>query len=161
MIIIKEGPSFELLPNCNTCCYAKFNVKIGDDETGKIYCNIFQQELGHKKPIRLNMYRNSTLVEPHSACPLIDKNAKEYHSEQIKNINFKEINKVEKVIKELFPKFLDYSLYTDSGTIKFRIFDTDLKNLIELKERTTRNVVIKAYDKLSFDIILTKEKINE
>lgn len=76
-----------------------------------------------------------------------------------RKMKFKEFNRIEKTIRELFPNFTDFELHSTSGIIKFRINNVSLENLNKLKEQTNRNINIdkcQFHPELGFWIVLTK-----
>ena len=71
---------------------------------------------------------------------------------------FDQFDKIEKIVRGLFPNFTEYELHSSSNIIKFRINNVSLENLIKLKEQTNRNINIdkcQFHPELGFWIVLT------
>lgn len=89
--------------------------------------------------------------------PLWKQNIFEESPENENILKFKEFNEIEKIVKELFPSLIYYSLYPDTGIIKFRISGTKLEDLNNLRKQTNCNIIIQACDSTSLNITLVKK----
>lgn len=137
---MQTGPSFKILPNCNECEFAKFNFSIGENETGKVIC----MESG--SPLKIDNYRNSSLIQPHDNCPFIGKNIKEFHQNELKLIAEKKHKEKEdklklliERIKLIWPNLYSIQYSNDLTKIYISDYEFNLGRLMEIRDEIPNN----------------------
>ena len=118
-----NGPEFLLIPNCKNCNHLTYFHTNNESLPG---CGFLSQPLTENKKLHV--------IFPDKNCPLVITKKEEFLKSELNRVKLNNLHKVENIIKEMFPDWKDFAVYSETCDINFRIKSITISKLLKLNE---------------------------